>query len=289
MLPPLASRIRLAVITICICLLITPAAHALRCIPMAPTLVETMFAIGAGDMVVGIPEYSTFPEEALRLPSVGGYFNPNLERIAALKPDLVILQGKHEKLDRFCKAEGIRTLRVTIEDLASIKEGISIVGKAVGKEAEALALNEKIAADIAALRRATGHCPKEKVFVVIGRTPGTLSQIMTAGGPTYFTELLAIAGATNLFADIKQRYPMISKESVLARQPDRILEFAPGVDPEDPILRKKAAEWKKLGATPAVTNGHIHVLTDNRLLLPGPRIAEAAALLKDLLACEVHP
>ncbi|MDY0162924.1 helical backbone metal receptor [Desulfobotulus sp.] len=252
-----------------------------RILPMAPNLVETVFALGAGDLVVGIPEYTIFPPEALHLPSAGGYFNPNLERIAVLRPDLVLVQGRHERLQTYCQRMRIPVLALVMEDRISIEKAILTLGQVLDKENEARALTEAMNRDLEALRQRYAREKPVKVLLVLGRTPGTLSQVMTAGKETYLTELLSLVGGENIFSDQEQRYPTVSKEAILVRGPEMILEFLPGESAFDE--KALLGQWRALGPVPAVRHGRIVGLKDSRLLLPGPRIAEAAALFGDVL------
>ncbi|MCW7754139.1 helical backbone metal receptor [Desulfobotulus sp. H1] len=258
------------------------SAGSQRILPMAPSLVEAVFALGAGERVAGIPEYTSWPPEALDLPSVGGYFNPNLERIAVLKPDLVILQGQHEKVDRYCRRHGIPLLHVAMEDRTSIREGLHILGHALGQDAEARMLTDAMEAELERLGRKFYRSKPPAVLLVVGRTPGTLSGIMTAGRDSFLTELTELAGGRNIFDDQSQRYPTVSKEAILVRQPDIILEFMPGDREREG--NGLVHEWQAMASVPAVRKGRIRVLTDNRLLMPGPRIAEAAAILGETIA-----
>ncbi|TYT73506.1 ABC transporter substrate-binding protein [Desulfobotulus mexicanus] len=257
------------------------SAETRRILPMAPNLVEAVFALGAGDMVAAIPEYTSWPPEALDLPVVGGYFNPNLERIAAIRPDLVILQGRHEKMDTYCRRQGIPVLRVSMENRASITEGILVLGKALERENEAVKLVDSLEAELEKLRIRYERANPPAILLVLGTTPGTLSQIMTAGKDSYLTELIALAGGRNIFDDHPQRYPSISKEAILMRQPDIILELLPGESPPAPedLVRK----WRALGPLPAVRHGRIRVLSASHLQMAGPRIPEATALLGEVM------
>lgn len=256
-------------------------AQDMRLLPMAPNLVETVFALGAGELVVGIPEYTVFPQEALHLPSAGGYFNPNLERIATLKPDLVLVQGQHEKLQAYCHKRGIAVLALAMEDRDSILDGILLVGKTLEREDRAAELVNRLNRDLDALGARFYREKPVRVLLVLGRTPGTLSQILTAGRETYLTELLSLVGGENIFGDQAQRYPTVSKESILMRNPELILEFMPGEEAvEEKVL---LAGWQALASVSAVRHHRIVLLRDSRFLLPGPRIAEAATLLGETL------
>lgn len=275
-------RFRILFVIVLLFFLKTSAfSEARRVLPMAPNLVEVVFSLGAGDRVIAVPEYTFWPPEARSLPSAGGYFNPNLERITALKPDLVLLQGRHEKLELYCKGRGIPVLHLSMESVSSIKEGIVSVGKALDLENRAHALVAEMEEDLEKIRAQYEGKKAPKVLIVLGRIPGTLSQIMTAGKGSFLTELVALAGGESLFADLPDRYPMISKEAILVRKPDVILEFMPEGMGKNPDFYLK--DWKKFSSLPAVQNGRVHLLTDRVFLVPGPRIAEAAEGIAKIL------
>lgn len=253
---------------------------------MAPNLVEVVFALGAGERVIAVPEYTSWPPEALALPSAGGYFNPNFERITALKPDLVLLQGRHEKLELYCLERRIPVLHLSMESLASIKEGILAVGKALELEERAGVLIAQMEGDLEKIRARASGGRTPRVLIVLGRIPGTLSQIMTAGKGSFLTELVALAGGENVFAGHPNPYPMISKESVLVRKPEIILEFMPEGAGKNPDFYLK--DWEKIGSLPASREGSMYLLTDRVFLVPGPRIAEAAERLAKIFEEEAE-
>ncbi|MBW2109114.1 MAG: ABC transporter substrate-binding protein [Deltaproteobacteria bacterium] len=201
-----------------------------RVISIGPNITETVFAIGRGDFLVGVTDFCVYPPQALALPKVGGVFNPNLERIAVLNPDLVILQGRHEKLDTFCRARGIETLHMAMDSLSSIYQGIVAMGRALGASKQARTLNTAIHGKLEAVRRAVAPFPRQKVFISLGRAMGTMSQVYTVGGSSFLSEILSVAGGDNIFADVNRPYPEASKESLLKRSPDAIFL----VLPEDP-------------------------------------------------------
>jgi iron complex transport system substrate-binding protein len=123
------------------------------------------------------------------------------------------------------------------------------------------------------------------VLLCFGRQAGSLRSLFSAGGPTFLTEVLGIAGGENVLADVAHRYPTVSKEDLLRRAPDVILELHAGSDLPEATRRQLAADWAALPSLPAVRNGRIHVLTDDFLLLPGPRVAHTARRFAEVL----HP
>ena len=256
-----------------------------RVVSIGPNLTETIFALGRGDHVVGVTDFCTYPPEVRNLPKVGGYINPNLERLLALGPDLVIVRGKHEKVDRFCRSKAIPILHVNMDSLSSIYEGIIQLGSVFRKVERAQMLCEAIRHQLKAVSRHVSQYPRLKVFISLGRAPGSLANIYTAGGPSFMTEILKIAGGDNIFEDVKKSYPEVSKESLIRRAPEVIFEMRPGEDLADARRKQIREDWKVLRGVPAIANGRIHILTEDYLLIPGPRVGVATRFLAETL----HP
>jgi iron complex transport system substrate-binding protein len=258
-----------------------------RIVSMAPNITETIFALGCGDRLVGVTDFCTYPAEATALPKVGGYYNPNLERLTALRPDLVILQGKHRKVDTFCRTRGIPVLHVAMDSLSSIYRGIGDLGKALQCPERAQSLCSSIRHELESVRRDVASYARQKVFVCLGREPGGMTSLYTAGGPSFITEILQIVGGDNIFEDVTQPYPEASKESLIKRAPDIIIEMRPGENISDLRLRQIMSEWNILRGVPAISNNRIHVLTQDFLLIPGPRVGAACRILGRTLHPEI--
>jgi iron complex transport system substrate-binding protein len=252
---------------------------ARRIVSMAPNITETVFALGVGDRVVGVTDFCVYPPQAKGLPKVGGFFNPNLERLAALQPDLVVLQGRHDKVDRFCAARNIPALHVEMDSLSGIYSGIRDLGEALGARDQAAGLCIAIKNELEAVRADVSGRNKKKVFVSLGRAMGSMANLYTVGGTSFLSEILEIAGGENIFRDVTLPYPEASKESLIKRAPDVILEMRPGetISPED--RRRIIAEWQIFRNIPAVSHGDIQIVTEDFVLVPGPRVAAIARIL----------
>mgnify|MGYP005834961477 CR=1 FL=1 len=252
---------------------------------MAPSVVELLFAIGAGNRLVGVGDWCFQPPEAKSLPSVGGEFNPNFERILSLRPDLLIAQGRAEKLEDFCRRNAIPVLCFNTDTLSSLRSGLHLLGRAVGREGEADRLAAGILAELADVAARVAGRPRPKVFLCMGHSPGSLRGLATAHGGSLLSELLDIAGGENVFGDIPLPYPPVSKDQLLERQPDAILDIHAGEELGPEAHRILLADWQPMASIPAVRTGRIHVLTDDSLLIPGPRVGAVARRLAQVL----HP
>ena len=249
-----------------------------------PGITEIVFGLGAGDRVVGVSQFSTFPREASEKPVIGGLINPNREKITALKPDLLITQGKHESLAAFCRRQGITFLSLEIETLEEIYGAVTRLGDILGTTTAAARLNTMIKDELQHLTTRISVFPARKVFFVLGHSPGDLSNLLSIGPRTFLHQLISAAGGINIFADASGTYPQISKESLLRRQPEVIIEVITG-DLSQEKIRMLKSDWAQLSILPAVQQGHIHFLNQDFLLIPGTRVTQTARLLAEI----IHP
>ena len=254
-----------------------------RLICMAPNIVETVFALGEGDRVLGVASFTTWPEEATELPDVGALYDPDLERIVALKPDLMIIQQKHEKVEALCAERGIEVMIVDMGRVAGVFEGIRRIGRRLDAEDRAEALCDEIESDLAAVAERIGDGPPVATFLCVDRQPGTLKGLFTVGGESFLSEMLAIAGGRNIFADVSRDYFQPSLEALVARGPEAIIELRPSQAQTEEAKAKLFGDWQALKNLPAVESGRIAVLTEEYIVLPGPRMARIAERLAEVL------
>ena len=270
-----------------------------RVITIGPNVTETVFALGAGERVIAVTDFCTYPPEALGKARVGGLFHPNLERIIALEPDLVVMQNPMEKVIGLCEERGVDWLAVGMNDLAGIYRGIGLLGGKLGLEEEAARLRAEIESGLEEVRMRVaglglerglgGGGQRVKLFLCTGRAPGELSGLGTTGPGGFLAELIEIAGGENIFADAVTRYPQVSKEALTRRAPEVIIECRPGADLDGAARARLVAEWDALSSLPAVRGGRVHVLTDDFLMIPGPRIVKTARRLAELLHPKAFP
>lgn len=247
-----------------------------RIVTLGPNVTEMLFALGAGDRVVGVSRYDDYPPEALRLPRVGGLLDPSFEAIVSLRPDAVVgVQGPLNRavLDRI-ESLGIRTLFPRVESVADVRTAITAFGAFVGRPEAAVALNARIAAEIAVVRAGVERLQPPTVLAVFGQRP-----ITVAGPGSIVDELLTLANARNAVRS-GPRWPALALEAVLALAPDVVLDLT-----SMERLGALAEAWSGYPSIPAVRNGRVVRLEDPMLLRPGPRIAQALAVY----ARAVHP
>jgi iron complex transport system substrate-binding protein len=255
-----------------------------RIISLIPAVTEMLFAIGAGPQVVAVSSFDEYPPQVKQLERVGALLDPNLERILALRPDLVISYGSQEDLQKQLARANIPVYSYRHTGLADVTITIAEVGKRVGHEAEAAALASRIESQLAAIRARVANQPRPRTLLVFGREIGALRGIYASGGVGFLHDMLVTAGGEDVFADVKRESVQASTEQILGRKPDVILEIRSGSS-ELGNLQSEAAVWKALASVPAVRNGRVLFVVDPRTVVPGPRVAEGT----ELLARALHP
>lgn len=266
------------------------AAAPQRIVSTTPSITELLFALGAGNRVVGVTNYCRHPAQARTLPKIGTYIQPDLERIAALKPELVVIQKNPVQLRARLERLGLRVLELQYDSIAETFAAINALAEAVGAAGQGHALRAKIDRELTEIRnKVQGRAPKSLVFI-IGRNPGTVDGLVAAGRTSYLSELMEVAGGRNAFADSIAPYPKITLEELFARNPEVI------VDMGDMAATEKASEaerkaviqlWSRYEALRAVREGRVFVVADDMFVVPGPRMVEAAREFARMLHPEV--
>jgi iron complex transport system substrate-binding protein len=260
---------------------------ATRIVTFAPNLTEIVYALGQGDRVIGVSSFCTYPPEVMSedIARVGGHFNPNLERLAALQPDLVLLEGAHAKVAEFAALNNIRTVNMPIDSLATLDKGIAAIGELLDCEPAASQLRSEIRDGLEDVQRAVEGRPRPRVLIISARPENQLDTLFTVGGASFLSELVTLAGGANIFADAPQPYFEASKETVVVREPEVILEFHSGENLSDAQQDQFRADWQALPSLPAVRQGRIYLVLEDYALIPGPRVVLTARSLARLL----HP
>lgn len=257
-----------------------------RIVSLIPAVTETLFALGAGPNVVGVSTFDTYPPEVETIARVGGLIDPDTERILSLAPDLVFLYGSQEDLVAQMTRAGIAIESYRHGGIAGILETTGAVGRRVGRDAEGKALVAEIERGIAEVRARVAGRPRPGVLIVFGREDGAMRGIYASGGTGFIHDMVEAAGGRNVYADIPRESVQASLESILERAPEIILELrAPVVGRGAGWTERQIAVWNSVPSLPAVRDGRVHVLLDERLVVPGPRVAGGV----DLLARTIHP
>jgi iron complex transport system substrate-binding protein len=257
-----------------------------RIISLIPAVTEMLFAIGAGPRVVAVSSFDTYPADVKQLPRVGALLDPNVERILSLKPDLVVVYATQNDLKEQLARAGIPVFDYRHAGLAGVATTIRALGERTRSDAKAGEVVNGIEQGLAGIRQRVAGRPRPRVLLVFGREAGTLRGIYASGGVGFLDDMLRIAGGDNVFADVKREAVEASSELVLSRRPDVILEIRAQAEAPPPEKVKADLDaWNALASVPAVRDGRIALLTDDRIVIPGPRVVEGTLTL----ARALHP
>lgn len=256
-----------------------------RIVSLSPNITEILYGLGAWESVVGVTLYSDFPPEVRNIPKIGGWVDPNLEAIVALKPDLVIMiEDQNRIFGNRIRDLGLKTLSLDCNNsIGDILDSIWSIGKALGKEREARRLIENVESSLEGVKAKVKGVRPRRVLFVVGRTPGALEDIYAIGKTGFINEIITIAGGENVI-DSDRMAVKISKEAVLSLNPDVIVE----VNHEDDDRRGEVLRvWGELKEVSAVKNGGVHIVSSTVLLHPSQRIVEGAGILAKIFHPEV--
>lgn len=254
-----------------------------RIISLSPSTTEAVHFLGAGDSLVGRSKFCNYPAEVSALPSVGGYVDPSLEAILSLTPTLVIgARGPAGRsvVDRL-NAEGIETFFPPTESLEDIQAMLLSLGEKLGKEPRAKALVAQMNTRVEHLRKQAERRGKDrpKTLLLFGVRP-----IVVAGERSFAGQMLQLAGATNALEG-SESYPTIGMETLLALDPDVILDATLAASHDGNGVDTDAPGWRELRA---VRLGRVVPIRDEAVLRPGPRVTDGLATLAAAIASD-HP
>lgn len=268
-----------------LCLSITTSAKDNpRIISLAPSLTESLYAIQAEKFIVGVTRYCRFPEEATRITQVGGYYDPNYELIFALAPDVVVLLKEHEKTKQQLTLAKIPYIESDHQSIEGILKSIQQLGELTGQQASAQKLNNEITTTLNSIAPDTEHStPAPKVLISIGRSRDSevIQSFFAAGNDRFYNTLLNKAGAVNAYSG-ELAYPTISAEGLIDMEPDIIIDLIPSNNKNSIDTLKAQKQWQRLfSALPQ--QPAIHVLTEDYMVIPGPRISQVALKLAEII------
>ena len=256
-----------------------------RIVTIAPNSAEVICALGACDRIVGVSKFCVYPKELLDRPKVGGLSDPDLERIAALRPDLLVMRGKNDALERLCEDLHIPIYKDETDTLPGIENCLRELGDRLGLNERAAELIREFHARLEAIRARNAGKPKPRVLLTVSRQPDRLANVLTTGKGTFLDQMIDIAGGINVFGHLDMIYPQVSPEGMLAQQPEVIIELMPDVKLTVALEKQLREQWRQVGSMPAVTHNRIYILTEENGLIPSPRYVEIIEKVARLL----HP
>lgn len=254
-----------------------------RIVSLAPSITESLYAIGAGDLLVGRTDFCDYPKEAAALPSVGGFdaSTISVETVLALEPDLVIGGSIYQAdLAESLSAAGIPVFIMEPQSVEEIMISLQMLGKVTNHAGDADALVADMQNRIAAVAQTVDAIPQDErpsVFYEVWADP-----YMTTSNQTYIGELIAMAGGVNIFADIKEDYPAISAEEIIAKDPQIILGPS---NHADQLTGDAIAGREGWGNITAVKKQRIYIVDGNIISRTGPRVVDAL----EAIATSLYP
>ena len=252
-----------------------PALPPARIISLSPATTEILFALGAGDRIIGVTSFCDHPEEAKKKQKIGGMSNPSLEAIVALKPDLVVMttDGNPQEVDERLRTMGLRTYVWTARKLSELPDGIRALASVIGAQAR----GEKLAGEIeTGIRRSLVKDRSSrhlKVLYIVWPEP-----LMVAGPGTAIDDAIALLGMSNVAAGARTAYPRFSIEELIRQAPEVVfIGKGSGMD----MQAVSQGILKKLATVPAVRNNKVCYVSDSLYRL-GPRVVQG---IEELAAC----
>ena len=256
---------------------VTVTDHPKRIVTLAPSLSELAAdVLGESlDRIVGVSEYSDYPPGLKKVPSVGPYHLFNLEKVVALKPDLVLatLDGNSKDQVQHLREVGLSVIVVSTQNISEIEESMKLVSTALGKPEVGPQMIGQLRAGLQRFRGRARLRSPVRVMLQLGDGP-----LIVVGRKSFLHSALETVGALNIYADADAHYPKPALEDVLSRNPDFILILALG---ENLVpFQFMADRWKQMSGLKAVKSHHVSVLKGDPLLRPSLRILEGLALLE---------
>ena len=250
-----------------------------RVISLSPNITETIYALGQQRKLVGVTDFCKYPPQARQKAHIGGFVNPNIEKIIALQPDLLIGLPSHHNLAHKLRNQPFKFVMLPDDRLQDVFFTIDSLGHLLGCQKQAVALVKRIKDSLQYYRQRALKAEQFSplAMLVIGRDPGSTTHLTVVGPHTFIDSVWTLVGGRNAFADLPAKYAQVNRENVLLRQPDIIIEFRFNTSWNARKDSLNLRSWQSFASIPAVKNRQIYVLTGNYTLIPGPRIYKLAA------------
>ena len=253
-----------------------------RIVSLVPAVTEMIFALGAGDRVVGVSNFDKFPPDVEKIPKVGALLDPNLDRILSLKPDLIVVYYSQTDLQTQLQRASVASYSYKHAGLADVTATIRSIGARIGRAEQGQTLARDIEAKLTALRTRYNVGSRPRTLVVFSRESFALRGIYASGGRGFVHDMLTVAGGDNVFADVDREAVQATTELILTRRPEVIIELR-----ADPMTaeaeRKEVLTWNQLASLPAVRTKRVHIITDPRTVIPGPRVVDGVEVIAQRL------
>jgi iron complex transport system substrate-binding protein len=260
-----------------------------RIVSLAPSITESLFALGLGDRVVGVTRYCRYPTEVKTIEKIGGFLDPNFEAILRVKPELVVTGDDSKETVQKLESLGLRTLVVRQKTIGDVLDAMMKIGKAAGKPQEAALWVENARNEIAKMQQQCKNLKRPRVLVSMTRVfgEGTIGDVYVAGQDNFYDDLINLAGGVNAYDGSIIKTPSVTAEGIIELNPDVILDLVP-MTLDTPITPEAAREeWQSLTQVSAVKNNRVYVLTGDYTVVPGPRILKTMIDFADAIHPEI--
>jgi iron complex transport system substrate-binding protein len=256
-----------------------------RIVSTSPSVTETLFALGLGDRVVAVSQHCHYPPEVTKLPKIGSFARPNVEAIVGLRPDLVVLQANvPESVAGQLARMKVPVVQVEHGDLEKMFAGIRALAGRCGVSDRGAKLESEIRGRLAGIRARTASLPRRSLVFIVGRTPGSLADLIAVGKGSYLNELITIAGGVNALAGYALPYPKLSLESMLGLNPDVLVDMGDMAETTG-VTEAHKQEVVALWRRHASLKSRVYAVASDIFVVPGPRVVEAAEAFESML----HP
>jgi iron complex transport system substrate-binding protein len=253
------------------------SAQPSRIVTLAPSLGELAADLSEDEIsrIVGVSEFSDYPPMLMKVPSVGSYAKFNLEKVFALKPDLVLatLDGNSKDQVLHLRELGLPVVVVATESLSDVEASMRMVGLAMGVPQRGERMAAQFARGLQRIREKASRPGVRRVLIQVGGDP-----LVVVGAKSFLHDVVVAIGGVNVYADSAARYPRPSIEDVLRRNPDVIVVLSLGKD--EKAFRQMAARWAKFPGINAVKSGRVRVLKGDQVVRPTIRLLEGLSLLE---------
>ncbi|HEY7321495.1 MAG TPA: cobalamin-binding protein [Candidatus Binatia bacterium] len=248
-----------------------------KIVSLAPSVTETLFALGFGDRLVGVTTSCDYPPEARAIAKIGGFMNPSLESIVAKRPDVVI--GVSSATDpvkaREMERLGLKVILISLASVSDILSSIQSIARLLGNPQSGEKLVRRITRQMDQVKNRIAPAPRRSTLLLVGLRP-----LIAVGGKNFINELITLAGGKNIAGDAAQPWLNLPDEVVVAKAPQVIIEAGMGSERDQSVNH-----WADLKSIPAVQQGRVYPYPSDKILRPGPRIGEGLEEIARLL----HP
>ncbi|MDR1487650.1 MAG: helical backbone metal receptor [Deltaproteobacteria bacterium] len=241
-----------------------------RIVSLAPSITETLFALGQGDQIAAVSQYCVYPPQAQSLPKVAGFSDINFEAVLRQRPDLVVLPIDKTANQKELERLGITVMTLDTRNLKGFLRTVQELGAATGHQTEARQVQDRIMEAIAQAELMAAGRPRPTVLFSVMHSYqgfGYITEITAVGQDGFFSELIDIAGGENLYKG-PLSFPKLSREAIMTLNPSIIVDLIQGTEQVDQAL----SDWKGLTTVDAVKNDKLFLFTDQSDTVPGPRI-----------------